>query len=338
MADPNALYSTVVQSSAAIVAIVGGFITATVLNLATTRRNLDDSLVEQERELHLAQRERTQAWIVRERLRAHYRIWNDIERIIDPERPLPNATQVARLLDAEDIDQNAFAAAWQALLDDVRRVEQQLENAMRKHGVHPWFFDEWVKAHDIEFARRDQWLAGKRFHYVQQVVRPLEPAEPKPPSTSRASDFPYGAFRPQLDSVFEADSRAAERQEIADQNAELDRYEARIEDADQRVTRIEAKIELLQERRREVSQPPPHVGLGLAMLALLAAFGMGYPLSLMPQSEGAFRPEDKAWVILAFVLGVASMFLYVLVLLYFDRHKRSLPAAGSPSQRTMDAD
>jgi hypothetical protein len=328
----------VVQSSAAIVAIVGGFITATVLNLATTRRNLDDSLVEQERELHLAQGERTQAWIVRERLRAHYRIWNDIEQVLNWERPLPSATQVAGLLDAEDIDQNAFAAAWQEMLGDIRRVEQQLENAMRQHGVSPWFFDEWTKAHGIEFARRDQWLARELFHSVQLVVQPLEPAEPKPPSTLRASDFPYGAFRLPLNSALEADNRAAERQKIADADSELDRYQARIEDADQRVTRIEAKIELLLERRREVSQPPPHVGLGLVMLALLAVFGMGYPLSFMPQTEGAFRPEDKAWVILLFVLGVAGMFVYVLVLLYFDRHKHSLPAAGNSSKRTTDAD
>lgn len=38
--DPNWLYSTIAQSSAAIVAIIGGFITATVLTLSAERRNL----------------------------------------------------------------------------------------------------------------------------------------------------------------------------------------------------------------------------------------------------------------------------------------------------------
>ena len=38
--DPNWLYSTIAQSSAAIVAIVGGFITASVLMLTAEKRNL----------------------------------------------------------------------------------------------------------------------------------------------------------------------------------------------------------------------------------------------------------------------------------------------------------
>ena len=38
--DPNWLYSTIAQSSAAIVAIVGGFITATVLMLTAEKRSL----------------------------------------------------------------------------------------------------------------------------------------------------------------------------------------------------------------------------------------------------------------------------------------------------------
>ncbi len=38
--DPNWLYSTIAQSSAAIVAIIGGFITASVLMLTAEKRNL----------------------------------------------------------------------------------------------------------------------------------------------------------------------------------------------------------------------------------------------------------------------------------------------------------
>ena len=38
--DPNWLYSTIAQSSAAIVAIIGGFITATVLMLTAEKRSL----------------------------------------------------------------------------------------------------------------------------------------------------------------------------------------------------------------------------------------------------------------------------------------------------------
>ena len=38
--DPNWLYSTIAQSSAAIVAIVGGFMTATILRLTAEKRSL----------------------------------------------------------------------------------------------------------------------------------------------------------------------------------------------------------------------------------------------------------------------------------------------------------
>lgn len=43
-ADPNWLYSTIAQSSAAIVAIIGGFITATLLRLAAERKSLINRL------------------------------------------------------------------------------------------------------------------------------------------------------------------------------------------------------------------------------------------------------------------------------------------------------
>ena len=42
--DPSWLYSTIAQSSAAIVAIVGGFMTATVLMLISEKRNLNNQL------------------------------------------------------------------------------------------------------------------------------------------------------------------------------------------------------------------------------------------------------------------------------------------------------
>jgi len=46
--DPSWLYSTIAQSSAAIVAIVGGFITASVLNLLSEKRSLKKQLSEKE--------------------------------------------------------------------------------------------------------------------------------------------------------------------------------------------------------------------------------------------------------------------------------------------------
>ena len=49
--DPNWLYSTIAQSSAAIVAIVGGFITATVLMLMAEKRSLVNQLSEKKARL-----------------------------------------------------------------------------------------------------------------------------------------------------------------------------------------------------------------------------------------------------------------------------------------------
>jgi hypothetical protein len=46
MTDPSWLYSTIAQSSAAIVAIIGGFITASVLMLTAEKRNLANQLSE----------------------------------------------------------------------------------------------------------------------------------------------------------------------------------------------------------------------------------------------------------------------------------------------------
>ncbi len=50
--DPSWLYSTIAQSSAAIVAIIGGFITATVLSLAAEKRSIKNQLADKEVELN----------------------------------------------------------------------------------------------------------------------------------------------------------------------------------------------------------------------------------------------------------------------------------------------
>jgi hypothetical protein len=44
--DPNWFYSTIAQSSAAIVAIVGGFVTSNILSLITEKKRLTDTLRE----------------------------------------------------------------------------------------------------------------------------------------------------------------------------------------------------------------------------------------------------------------------------------------------------
>ncbi len=56
--DPNWLYSTIAQSSAAIVAIVGGFITASVLMLTAEKRNLTNQLSEKKIRLEKLKSER----------------------------------------------------------------------------------------------------------------------------------------------------------------------------------------------------------------------------------------------------------------------------------------
>ena len=56
--DPSWLYSTIAQSSAAIVAIIGGFITASVLMLTSERRNLANQLSEKKIRLEKLKSER----------------------------------------------------------------------------------------------------------------------------------------------------------------------------------------------------------------------------------------------------------------------------------------
>ena len=56
--DPNWLYSTIAQSSAAIVAIIGGFITASVLSLSAEKRSLIDQKQDKGTRLELLKHEK----------------------------------------------------------------------------------------------------------------------------------------------------------------------------------------------------------------------------------------------------------------------------------------
>ena len=60
ISDPNWLYSTIAQSSAAIVAIVGGFITARVLMLGSEKRNLKHQLADKKTRLEALKKQEKQ--------------------------------------------------------------------------------------------------------------------------------------------------------------------------------------------------------------------------------------------------------------------------------------
>lgn len=329
MADPNWLYSSVVQSSAAIVAIVGGFVASTILSLSVQRRNLDDELEEQERDLAAAQRDHEEAWSKHEQLRAAHLLWDRVDDVVNFPRPLPSSAEVAARLRAGEIRTADFAEVWERFRADIERVEQLVTAEIARHGFDNVLFSKWKTAHGIEVSDQDDWLAeGLWYRELRKSPLPEDGASHKPLTRSL-----YATEMAQLDAALFSDSNsaellAAERDREAARAAKLDRYREEAADANRRAQRIAARLELLRERGRAVQAPPPNIWVAFTGLAFLAVAGIIVPLLLMPQAESDYRTWHKAGVVALFSVGLVWVFGYFVALLLLPRRMRNHSAGN----------
>lgn len=107
-ADPNWLYATIAQASATIVAIIGGLITATLLQLSSKRGSLISRIDERRGELDAFRRERDMAQNKADRLRAYHLIRDNLQGVLRTEA-VPDADEAGRQFGASHIPFEVFA-------------------------------------------------------------------------------------------------------------------------------------------------------------------------------------------------------------------------------------
>lgn len=317
--DPNALYAAVIQASATIVAIVGGFLTATVINIATERRSLKDEVADLRQELRDATSDLARAAEERDRLSARYLIWLSEEETVGWGDRLPAADNARRRLRAEGVPVAVFAEEWAAFATDMAAarsaVDDYLNNYRDVDTGRILELEEWLGDRGPRLTPRGEQLA----EYIQEA-RSREARE-RSAATER---FVSLAIEPIT--VRNQDWVVSERESW---QRDIDRLVERCRESGEEVRRLERDVARRERRLRYVRRPPASLWLGMAALAVLALVGIGFPLLLMPQPAADYEPWHKSAVIGGFVLGLALSCWYVTWLL---RHGGSSDGSARPPE------
>ncbi len=302
--DPNVLYAAVIQASATIVAIVGGFVTATVVNIVTERQSIKTEVADLERATTDARQEQSAAEEARDRMRAQYLLWTYEEDLLEMEPHLASVGQAYRRLKARDIPISIFTEEWEAFALDVESAKATVatfqENWRTLRNEMP-DLDAWLQSESTDLSLRGERLASVWYEVINEKARASAPYD----SIQSLVSMPHSDSA----SIIEADWNRSERERW---ERAVDGSVNRTVEATAEARRIAAALDRQRGRLRYVRQPPPDLWLGFVALLILAIGGIGYPLLLMPQPAADFDNWDKSIVLVPFIIGMVLSFGYVV--------------------------
>jgi hypothetical protein len=312
--DPNALYAAVIQASATIVAIVGGFVTATVVNIVTERQSIQAQVADLERTHEDAQQEQRAAEEARDRRRAQFLLWAGEEQIVGWGRPLPSAESARERLKANEVPVPLFRDEWERFTRDV----EQAIAAIDAYGDH------WQDPSDARILSLGTWLqeqatdlSARGGRIASLTYEAMNEAAEKRAAETR--DFMHTLPHippPDSFAVIEADWARSEHERWERQ---VDAAVSRAVEAAANARQVALSLERQRARLDHARQAPPDLWIGFFALLILFLGGVVYPLLLMPQRAADFDIWDKSSVLGLFALGMVLSFGYVARLLRSGR-------------------
>ena len=323
-ADPNLFYSSVIQCSAAIVAIVGGLFTNNVLNLTVRRKALQDQLDELDASRALRSQEREVAVAGIDRLRLDTLFYDNLEEMVELD-PFPSTlVEVQQRVDGADVSEKAFEEEWKELCTEIELVEAALDD-IGIDGVLE--FEDWSRKHVKSLGKyaiaeswRTEWLARRRYRQKQSGDhRPWPPAPCGLGGVRGGRSVKLPPLSGPTGSTGKQRSPAPE-----EPKRELEFYKDAVAKQDRIIGEIDGERMRLQERLAEVGSPPQHLWVGLVMLVLLAFTGIIVPLLFMPESASDYQKNGwhKTVVIGGFSIGLVLVFGYFAWLIVPARLRR----------------
>lgn len=299
--DPNSLYSTIAQSSAAIVAIVGGFITASVLMLASDKRSLRHQKADRQARLEGLEDEERQ-------LSQGYET-SRVDLFLDA---IADALLKAEVLPSLDVVMERYPHAQKLDPEILKRQYERLSRlrleARRFIGQHARGID--VSGH-ISF---DDWIGTNRFNIAAYDRGMLE---------TEYCTFVADEQRRRVEEQEGTDPFCIPRFELPDLSDALHvlstadlAEERRQEHIGQRLSVVRAEIQLLRhfisdlDRRLASFRDPQDLRWGLCVLSYLAAVGILFPLLVIAQ--GAHCTFASKLSIGFFFSGLTAIVAYIV--------------------------
>lgn len=305
--DPNWLYSTIAQSSAAIVAIVGGFITATVLMLTSEKRSLSHQQAEKKTRLGALKAEEERLSDVYEMMRVD-RFFKAIADDLKKEEKLPSLETLMRSNPGWHLNHEILKREYEKLskqkLEARSFIEQHSDKIDPRESL---LFEEWVRENELDISPYDDKLLEEEYYRFRSREEEILEEEKRK------------AIPPQLRGMFEIKMPA-----IMPLSPQLTQYELyrrqredrMLEDAERRLSGLRHEIYLLGsevanlDTRLKTFSYPPNLGWGIVVLAYLAVFGILLPVLIIWKE--AYSDAAKTLTMASFYIGIVGIFTYIV--------------------------
>lgn len=292
--DPNWLYSAAAQSAAAIVAIIGGFITSRLLALAAEKRTLEQQLLTLESKIG-ALRQHKQALLDKdEAIKVDSILFKELGLARFAGAEIPSFDEVKKKHSDSGIRDETLRHKYEIAVQRIRRVRAFMEEKIRMHPADEESFQDWVRKNAVDISNLGEdvleYTYGEaRSEYLRHHPRPFGGAVIGVP----------GLFNTDRDEA----NRTAESRMRRDEAREKE-----IEDVERELLYSKKEQSSLVERIEAFSYPP-HLWFGLFVLIYFAIVGIMYPLAQMPAD--VYDPSSRYLTIGLFVSGLVLLIAYI---------------------------
>lgn len=284
--DPNWLYSTIAQSSAAIVAIVGGFITASVLMLTSEKRSLKHQLTDRETRLEALKEEEG-------RLSEEYgtmRVAEFIDTITDElikEDELPSLEVVTqRHPKTRNLDPEILKREYEKMSKLRLEARQFIGQHSRSIDVlNPISFDEWVNKNSLNISAYDSEILEQEYDRLVSYEKEYWAEEQRKAHPYLIQKISFYEER-KLESIWER---------LSSVRAEISVLKYEVAELDGRLTSF---------------RDPQDLRWGLCVLAYLAGVGILFPLMVI--AKEAYFAIMRQFAIGLFISGLIAIFGYIV--------------------------
>lgn len=307
--DPNWLYSTIAQASAAIVAIVGGFITATVLMLTSEKRSLRHQLTEKETRLEVSIQEAKRLTKLYNTMRV-YNFFSLIAYDLKKEDRLPPLEELMKRYPDLKLDYETLKQEYENL--SKKRIEARefiQEHSDKIDLTKSISFIEWAKENKLDISSYDPELLENEYDRFRTHEKEIREAE-----KSKAMPFEHlgtlvPAFKPL--SWIQTELQLKQQRELS----ESEKENRRIEEVERRLNSIRQETRLLAgevtnlDSRLKAFSYPPNLKYGIGVLAYLAAVSIGLPVMII--ANETYSPFTKQLTIGLFFSGLTAIFIFI---------------------------
>ena len=304
-ADPNWLLSAAAQSSAAVVAVVGGFITARLIGLASEKAALVSRRDEKHEELLRLDGELRRAIQSYDEFRVS-RFLNDIVGELRESDPLPSLEEVSPKHEGDPLNAQILEDEYRSLRARITAAREWVASLGDLVGDGGPIFKDWLDKHNPDLAGVDIDEVEHAFHRECSRRRDARQQQQK------ATNYFWGG----QDRIYvpESSDQLAARRDWAIFWTERD--VRRDDDLRGRVESLQADVRLKTGERDETDarvrhfRYPGNYLVPLAILSFLGGIGVAVPLYLMPATtlEGYW----KAFVVGGITAGLGALIIYLV--------------------------